>query len=982
MKPSGQADKKRAFYIVGMGGSAGSLEAFEQFFRNMPPDSGAAFILVPHLDPTHKGIMPELIQRYTGMKVFQATDGMKVKPNCAYVIPPNRDMSIFGKTLQLLEPSAPRGLRMPIDFFFRNLADDQRENAICVILSGMGTDGTLGLKAVKERLGMAMVQDPASARYTGMPQSAIDTGLADFVAPPDRLPEKLTGYMRHLSRVSKAKPPIDRSATTALTKVLSLLRARTGQDFSLYKKNTVNRRIERRMSLHQVASISQYVRFLQESPREIDLLFKELLIGVTSFFRDPEVFESLKVRLSAQMPPIGERGRVYRVWIVGCSTGEEAYSVAMVLREVLEEANLRDALRVQIYATDLDREAIDRARQGLYPANISADVPPERLRRFFLKEEAGYRVLKEIREMVVFAPQNVLMDPPFTKLDLLTCRNLLIYLTPELQKKLLPLFHFALSAGGILCLGSSESISGFTTLFLALDARGKIFLRRETPPMLRGMIDFPPSARLASPARGADAAISRETPEVIFEQAAQSFILEKVAPPVILINEKGDIMYLTRRSGRYLEPPVGKANLNIFSMARKGLRTELGIAVRKAAAEGARVTIRDLRIEAKDDIGMVNLTVAPIGEPESLSGLLMVVFEDAPAPERPAKAGGRKSGSTARLREMNEELVRQLQSTKEHLQTLIEEMEVSQEELKSTNEELQSTNEELQSTNEELSTSKEELQSLNEELITLNAELQARNNELSVTSNDMLNLLNSTQIATLFLDDTLKVRRFTPPATRIAKLIPGDVGRPITDIVSNLLYEDLASDVTQVIQTLVFRERQVQTRDGSWYIMRIHPYRTTENVIDGVVITFAGITALKDLEEILRGQGGEGFFRLALDPWPGCVYIYDLAGGRNVYVNRGAAAILGIPQEALAAADLGFWMRLLHPDDAARLAGWDTAFASVREGEILEREYRLRDAGGAWRWFLDRVSVLSRTPEGKPMQVFGIMEDITRWRGG
>jgi len=981
----GQADRKLPFHVVGMGGSAGSLEAFEQFFRKMPPDSGAAFVLVPHLDPTHKGIMPEIIQRYTKMKVSQATDGMRVKPDFVYVIPPNRDLTIFRRTLQLLEPSAPRGLRMPIDFFFRNLADDLHENAVCVVLSGMGTDGTLGLKAVKERLGMALVQDPASAQYASMPQSAIDTGLADFVAPPEGLPEKLAGYLKHLSRVSRVNPPADGSATSAFTKVLALLRTRTGHDFSLYKKSTVHRRIERRMGLQQVAGIPQYVRILQESPREIDLLFRELLIGVTSFFRDPQVFESLKAKLSAQMPPLGERGGVYRVWIVGCSTGEEAYSVAMLLREVLEREGLLDSLRVQIYATDIDPEAIDRARQGLYPANISADVSPERLRRFFMQEEAGFRVRKEIREMVVFAPQNLLMDPPFTKLDLLACRNLLIYLSPELQGKLIPLFHFALAAGGLLCLGTSESVSGFTTLFLALDAKGKIFLRRETPPMLRGMIQFPSSARQESPAslaRAAETAVTARTPEAAFEQLAQKVILEQVAPPVILINEKGDILYLTRRSGRYLEPPVGRANLNVFAMAREGLRTELGIAVRKAAVERKRVTMRGLRIGTKGDAGPLDLTVTPIGEPESMRGLLMIVLQDSPESEKPAKAGGRKSGSVVRLQQVNEELEKQLQSTRDHLQTVIEEMEVSQEELKSTNEELQSTNEELQSANEELSTSKEEMQSLNEELITLNAELQARNSELSVTGSDLLNLLNSTQIATLFLDSDLKVKRFTPPATRIAKLIPADVGRPITDIVSNLRHEDLANDVKQVIRTLVFCERQVQTRDGSWYIMRIHPYRTAENLIDGVVVTFAGITALKDLEQTLRDQGLEGFFRQVLDPWPGCVYVYDLADRRSLYVNRGATAILGLPQEVLAAADGGFWLRLLHPEDAARLGDWDAAFGAVREEEILEREYRLRDAGGGWRWFLERVTALKRTPEGKPKQMFGIMEDISKWKVG
>jgi two-component system CheB/CheR fusion protein len=488
-----ETDRTKAFYIVGMGGSAGSLEAFEQFFRNMPADAGLAFVLVSHLDPSHKGLMPELLQRGTAMKVLQAKDGMKVQQNHVYVIPPNKDMSIMHGTLQLLDPAMPRGFRTPIDFFFKHLADDQGEKGIGIIFSGMGTNGTLGLKAIKEKLGMVMVQEVSSAKYDGMPRSAIDSGLADFVAPANELPAKLLGYVNHSSMVNRELPSAEKKTMGAMQKIFALLRAQTGNDFSLYKKSTVHRRIERRMSIHQISSINQYVRYLQENSHEIDLLFKELLIGVTSFFREPDSFEILKDMAIPQLLKSKKSGDTLRVWVVGCSTGEEAYSIAIILRECLDDLKPDGHHKIQIYATDIDKEAIDVARQGTYPASISADVSQERLQRFFMKEDDRYRIRNEVREMIVFAQQNVLTDPPFIRLDLLSCRNLLIYLNSETQKKLLPIFHYSLEAGGFLFLGSSESIGGFTDLFAPLDNKRKVFERRETPLARKALIEFPTS---------------------------------------------------------------------------------------------------------------------------------------------------------------------------------------------------------------------------------------------------------------------------------------------------------------------------------------------------------------------------------------------------------------------------------------------------------------------------------------------------------
>lgn len=844
--------REKPFYIVGMGGSAGSLEAFEEFFHNIPADTGLAFVLVSHLDPTHKGVMPELIQRSTEMVVQQARDGMMVQPNHVYVIPPNRDMSILHGALQLLEPSKPRGLRMPIDFFFRHLAEDQKEYSIAIIFSGMGTDGTLGLKAIKEKMGMVMVQDASSAKYNGMPQSAIQTGLADYVAPTNELPAKLMGYVEHFAGISiirEVPHPRETRTTGAMQKIFALLRAQSGNDFSLYKKNTVRRRIERRMSVHQLSNVNKYVRYLQENSHEIDLLFKELLIGVTSFFREPDAYGVLKEKVIPELLKNKKGGDSIRVWVVGCSTGEEAYSIAIILKESLDEQKLK-GIKTQIYATDIDKEAIDVARQGRYPDNIAADVSEERLQRFFTKDDEHYRIKKQIRDEIVFASQNVLTHPPFTKLDLLSCRNLLIYLNVETQKKLLPLFHYTLNPGGVLLLGSSETIGGYTDLFSPLDNKWKIFKRRETPLARRDVIEFPTS-RLPFEAWKGEAVITQKEPEVNVTEAAKAFILQNIAPPVVLINDKGDILYFTRKTGKYLEPPVGKANMNIYAMAREGLRMELGIAIRKVTAEGKSTTMKGLSVKTNGAHQTVNLTVGPFGEPETMHGLMMVQFEDVEMPSVEALSSKKRSRSASRLEAINSDLEKELHSTKEHLQTVIEEMETSQEELKSANEELQSTNEELQSTNEEMVTSKEELQSLNEELTTLNNELQSKNEELTQTNNDMKNLLNSTQIPTIFLDNSLKIKRFTPPATKIASLIPGDIGRPVTDIVSHLEYKDLVKDIKDVLQNLVFKEVQLQTRDGSWYQMRISPYRTVENVIDGVVITFSDITELKKTAESL-----------------------------------------------------------------------------------------------------------------------------------
>ncbi len=838
-----------AFPIVGIGASAGGLEALEQFLGHVPAGSGMAFVIVQHLDPTHKGIMPELLQRATSMKVIQVKDRTKVRPDCVYVIPPNKDMSILHGVLHLLDPVAPRGLRLPIDFFLRSLALDQQEHSIGVILSGMGSDGTLGLRAIKEKAGVVLVQDPATAKFDGMPRSAVDAGLADIVAPVEELPGKILAYLQRTPLIAQTEVALEDKSQSALEKAVILLRAHTGHDFSLYKKNTLYRRIERRMGLHQITKMAAYVRYLQENSQELDLLFKELLIGVTNFFRDPAAWEQLQEQALPRLLASRSPGQALRAWVPGCSTGEEAYSLAIVFREAVEQSKPKGSFALQIFATDLDRDGIDKARQGFFPENIAADVSPERLRRYFIKEERGYRVRKEIRELVIFAPQNLIMDPPFTKLDLLSCRNLLIYLSPEVQKKLMPLFHYSLSPGGILFLGSAETIGSAADRFTPLSGKARLFWRTESalPPE---PVEFPSS--FSVPRSDVGEVRPSPKPPLSLQSLADQLVLQRYAPPAVLVNDKGDILYISGHTGKYLEPAAGKANWNLFAMAREGLRYELTSAFQKALRQPGRLTLHGLKVGTNGGEQCVQVTVQRLDEPGPLQGLVMIVFTDVTAPVA-AKGTGRSPKAHAHGPRLAE-LERELQRVSAEARATHEEMQTSQEELRSANEELQSTNEELQSTNEELTTSKEEMQSLNEELQTLNTELQAKVDELSRASNDMKNLLDSTDIATLFLDKELRVRRFTAEATKIIKFIPGDVGRPITDLVSDLNDPTLADDVREVLQTLVPSEKPVAACDGRWFKVRIMPYRTLDDRIDGVVITFADITAAKTLEARLRAE--------------------------------------------------------------------------------------------------------------------------------
>jgi two-component system CheB/CheR fusion protein len=851
----------QGFYIVGIGASAGGLEAFEAVFRNMPENPGMAFVLVPHLDPTHASILPQLVQKCTKMQVMQVEDGLKVLPNTVYIVPPNNDLAMLHGTLQLIEPTGSRAVRLPINYFFRSLAQDQREKAICIVLSGMGTDGALGLRAIKGELGMAMVQAQETAKFDSMPRSAIETGLVDYVLPPQKMGKHLIEYAkRTTNRLASRDFPKDGELPDAMQKIYILLRAQTGHDFSLYKPNTVWRRIERRMDVHQLDHISKYVRYLQENPREVEILFKELLIGVTRFFRDPEAFQILKERILPEYLKDKPNTSSIRVWVPGCSSGEEAYSVAMIVSECV--GALDQHFNVQIFATDIDADAIALARVGIYPESIAADVEADRLRRFFSKEDGTYRVKKSVREMLVFAPHDIIKDPPFTKLDLVCCRNLLIYLDSILQKKLLPLFHYSLIPKGILFLGSSETIGGFVDLFASVDRKWKIFTRKDSASVPYTVVEFPP---MQPPEKAPEFHVLRSG-ETGIRRLAEGFLIKRYAPPSVLVNEKGDIQYVHGRTGKYLEPGPGEAKFNILDMAREGLRGELSRAIRKANAEKEDVSCKGLRVRSNGDIQTVNLSVKPVTERGAPPGLLMVFFEEVRAGGESIRAET-KGQSKKKPQKQLEVVERELQYTKESLQSTIEEMETINEALNATNEELQSTNEELQSANEELQTSKEEQQSLNEEVVTVNTELQSKVEELSRVNDDMKNLLDSIEIPTIFVDSELKIKRFTSHAVKLIHLIQSDIGRPISHVVSNLKYGNLAEDTEEVLRKPGLKEMEVEGKDGRWYLMRMLPYRTTDNVLDGVVISFLDIherkTAADKIESLNQSLQEVGEFAKA-----------------------------------------------------------------------------------------------------------------------
>ena len=835
------------FTVVALGASAGGLEAFERFLAALPAHSDMAFVVVQHLDPHHASLLPEILQRSTPLPVVQATDQMPLAPGRIHVGPPNYILGLLNGLLQLQPLPTGPGPHLPIDAFFRALALDQGEHAVAIVLSGTGSDGTLGLRAIADAGGLCLIQDPATAAYDGMPRSAIDSGVAAQVLSVPDMPAALLKHPPEPEQAcaEAASPEADETARlllatpSGLQRILTQLRALTGHDFSGYKRSTIARRVARRMTAVDVSDAAAYAARVKEQPGEAQALFHELLINVTRFFRDPQAFEALKTDvLPALLGALGEE-RVMRVWVAGCATGEEAYSIAMLLREAMDAGT--PAFRAQIYATDLDEEAIAAARIGRYPKTIASDLSPQRLERFFFDEEAGWRVKKEVREMVVFAVQSVVKDPPFTRMDLVSCRNLMIYLEPGLQDRLVRTFHYALKPGGVLVVSPSEGVGEHAELFEPLDRKWKFYRARPSGTAARtrfaeGASWSPEGSRSAAPEA------ARKPRELQLAEFARRSLLQAFAPAAVVTDRQGRVLYVHGETGDYLRPAPGLPTHLVVDMAVQGLQGALREALEDVVHGERPLATRVVTLpQAGGTQVTLHLGVRQLPSPDGEAAPLLVSFQpmEPPRPRRSPRRGQAASDESQRLLEVERELA----AAKQSVSAIREEHQAAIVELKSANEELQSANEELQSTNEELETSREELQSLNEELATVNAELQNKLEQMSDMQDDMKNLLDSIRLGIVFLDPHLRIRRYTRDATLIYRLQGTDIGRPLADIRSELQGDDdLLGDAQRVLDSLVPVEREVATADGQRYLARIQPYRTVDNVIDGVVLTFADVT--------------------------------------------------------------------------------------------------------------------------------------------
>ncbi len=834
-------------FIVGIGASAGGLEAFTSFFTYMPPDSGMAFVLVQHLDPQHPSLLPELLARHTPMPVRAITDRMPAASNQVYLIPPNTTLTIDHGVLCLAPPAEAHGHRLPIDHFFHSLAADQGAGAVGIVLSGTGTDGTLGLAAINAQGGLTIAQAPESAGYDGMPRSAIARGVVDQILPIAQMPAMLLAHAQHaMNRPALADPATPLGASVAgLHAICDLLQRATGHDFRHYKPATLLRRIDRRMQVAHIDTFDDYVERLRQDGREIDQLFQDLLISVTHFFRDEAAFEALANTVIPKLFQNKGADTPVRVWVPGCATGEEAYAIAMLLREHM--AQLTTSPPVQVFATDIDEPALDVARQGHYDEEIAEHVSPERLAHFFVHDERGYHVAKAIRELCIFSTHNLISDPPFARMDLIACRNLLIYFDADLQRKLVPLLHYALASQGYLFLGSSESVAAHPEMFRMVDKQHRLFQRKDL--LVRPHIAFPLTGTSRRPIRRYGAARRLPaTSEQNIGELLERILLEQFAPPSVIINEQSEIVFFSGRTGAYLEPPAGAPSLDILVLIHPQLRLALQTAIRAAINDRTPTIRENLAIETAGAVQRLNLIVRPLTELGPDAGLLLVIFQELGPPVGAALA--QAAGMIPPIDEpIAQQLTHELQTTRDALETTIDELQEANTELTLANEELLSLNEELQSANEELQTSKEEIQSINEELQTVNTELNRKVEELDRVNADLANLFASIQIPAIFLHADGRIARFTPAAIEVFRLIDTDIGRPITDIAPRFRDGNLAALVSTVLRTLAPYEEAVrQSASDIWWIMRIQPYRTLANVVDGVVMTFSDITNLKQAE--------------------------------------------------------------------------------------------------------------------------------------
>jgi two-component system CheB/CheR fusion protein len=945
-KRVGRAKAKRTnkktnhnFLVVGLGASAGGIRAIEKFLEHMPPDSNLAFVVILHLSPEHESNLPSLLQRKTSMPVLQVKEQIKVEPNHVYVIPPAKHLAMEDGHIRLIEPEHQKGRRVPIDLFFRTLAETYTTHSIGVILSGTGTDGTLGLRRIKERGGVAIAQDPTEAEYDGMPRSVINAGLVDFVLPAAAIPEKLVDLRQTTEKIRvwpEGNQMPNEEDLEALRGVLSFLRARTNHDFSSYKRSTILRRVARRLQVNSQQSISEYLHFLRDHPGEAQELLRDLLISVTNFFRDSEAFDALKKLVAPKVFEGKDIGHQVRVWVTGCATGEEAYSIAIILLEYAE--TLGHQPNIQIFATDIDDGGIANARDGVFTESIEADVSPERLQRFFTKEDHRYRIKKEVRELVMFAQHNVLRDPPFSKLDMVSCRNLLIYLNRETQERVLETFHFALRQNGYLYLGASESAENLPELYTSVEKKHRIYIRRSIAKALAYIPQILASGRW-----------DEKMPRIVSaDRKAFSYselhhtLLEHYAPPSLLINQDYDIVHLSENAGQYLRFAGGEPTRNLLKIVRPDLRMDLRAALFAATkGEKKESEVRNVRLKLDGEKRLVNISVRRVEQPEAIRNFLLIIFEDATAPRQVETAS---DAEAKRLPGEIEGVVRQLddelQRTKDQLRATIEQYETSTEELKASNEELQAINEELRSTTEELETSKEELQSVNEELTTVNFELKDKIDEISRFNSDLQNLMAATDIGTIFLDRNLNIKRYTPRAQELFNIISSDIDRPFGHLTHKLEYTHFPEDASRILESLSRIEREVRSSDGRWYIIRILPYRTITDKIDGVVITFMDITDRKRVETLV--QAGEERFRLIVGSIEDyAIFSIDVKGVIKTW-SAGAVNIFGYSE----AEAIGQPTEIIFtPEDRANRVPEKEMQKALAEGRVENAHWHLRKNG-------------------------------------
>ena len=955
------------FYMVGLGASAGGLEALFGFFDNTPSDSGMAFIIVQHLDPTHKSMLADLLSDHTLMKVKEATHGEIVEPNFVYIIPPNKDLGITNGALQLLTPNESRSKRKAIDSFFKSLAQDQKEKAIGIILSGTGTDGTLGLTEIKSNGGISLVEDPKKSQFPGMPQSAILAKMADYILVPEKMPTQLLKFAESISsKVVKIQPVIKAPSEVQLKAIFLMIRKQTGYDFSNYKSNTIIRRIAKRMALSQIDSLDNYISFLHNNPTEIEKLYKDFLIGVTSFFRDKEVFISVEKKVIPYLLKNCIEKQEIRIWVCGCSTGEEAYSLAILFKEALEKN--KQYIKVIIFASDIDKDAISFARNGIYFDSILEHVSPDRIKRHFITNDNRFQLKKEIREMVVFAHHNVIKDPPFSKMDLITCRNLLIYMNSDLQKRIIPLFHYSLNDDGILLLGSSESIGDNTDSFMAFDSKSKIYKKKSEIRMRKPKLDYELPNITHSPNIPAAMLAAITKKKINVSSLTEKILLDNYAPPSVIIDKNNNALYFSGNTGLYLEPPSGEASLNILEMAKKGLKPKLESSIHEARTIKSEVNTYGVEVKVNDHFQTINLVVKPVLTKETDLGAMMIIFEPN---EKIRKVNSEKSLSlSGKSKPKVSELEKELKITREHLQTAINELETSNEDLQTTNEEYQSSNEELQSTNEELETSREELQSVNEELITVNTELSGKIEQLSQANDDLNNLLSSIEVATVFLDRNLNIKRFTPAATKIFNLIPTDIDRPVTHLSSNIVYKALADDVKNALKTLAIKTADVQATDGTWYHMRILPYRTAENIIEGVLVTFVDITEQKNTAEMLKNTNEH--LNMILENLPAVPFTCSADSTHKIsFVGKSCEKVMGFLPEQLMKKS-SFWFNRIHPADKKKMLA---AFSSIAKKGSFDLKFRWKCADGKFKSFVNYLRYAS-PEDSKPGYIVGVWQEI------